>query len=338
MSKVKTGLMFAMVFSIGLASSGFAAYAKTLVVAAASNPGGLAVFVAQDKGFFAKNGVDVKVEIRNTGSALSKGLRAGEFDFAPAAFTNLPAALERGLNVRGIVGYVGAAYSKTTADKVMALVATKSSGINSVADLKGKKVAVTFGSTGDAWLLQALKEVNLTRNDVERINTRPPSLVSVLDTGSVDALVAWEPFNYRALKKVSGSKVIKRGGDLVCFCAYLHGKPDSVYKDEAATQKFVDSIAEAAAYVRNPKNKEEVAAIGTRFVNMTKEEVLSGLDYWVYDPRIGPNTAKAFNGAVDLLISQKKMKKKYDASKYLDSKFITSTMKRHPEWFADLGK
>ena len=338
MFKVKTGLMFALAFSIGLASSGIATYAKTLVVAAASNPGGLAVFVAQDKGFFAKNGVDVKVEIRNTGSALSKGLRAGEFDFAPAAFTNLPAALERGLNVRGIVGYVGAAYSKTTADKVMALIATKSSGISSVADLKGKKVAVTFGSTGDAWLLQALKEVNLTRNDVERINTRPPSLVSVLDTGSVDALVAWEPFNYRALKKVSGSKVIKRGGDLVCFCAYLHGNPDRVYKDEAATQKFVDSIAEAASYVRNRKNRDEVAEIGTRFVNMTKEEVLSGLDYWVYDPRIGPNTAKAFSGAVDLLISQKKMKKKYDPAKYLDSKFIESTMKRHPEWFSDRGK
>ena len=62
MFKVKTGLMFALAFSIGLASSGIATYAKTLVVAAASNPGGLAVFVAQDKGFFAKNGVDVKVE------------------------------------------------------------------------------------------------------------------------------------------------------------------------------------------------------------------------------------------------------------------------------------
>ena len=81
-----------------------------------------------------------------------------------------------------------------------------------------------------------------------------------------------------------------------------------------------------------------MAEIGTRFVNMTKEEVLSGLDYWVYDPRIGPNTAKAFSGAVDLLISQKKMKKKYDPAKYLDSKFIESTMKRHPEWFSDLGK
>ncbi len=90
--------------------------------------------------------------------------------------------------------------------------------------------------------------------------------------------------------------------------------------------------------MRNPANREEVAEIGTRFVNMTKEEVLSGLDFWVYDPRIGENTAKAFRGAVDLLIEQKKMKKPYDPANYLDAKFIQSTMERHPEWFADLGK
>ncbi len=311
--------------------------AQDLVVGAAGNPGGLAVFVAQEKGFFAANGVDVKVEIRNTGSELSKGLRAGEFDFAPAAFTNLPAALERGLDVRGVVGYVGAAFEKPTADAVVALVASGGSGINSVADLKGKKVGVTFGSTGDLWLIEALKEAGLTNNDVERINTRPPGLVSVLDTGGVDAVAAWEPFVFRALNKVKGSKLVKRGGDLVCFCAYLHGNPERVYKDEKATQAFVDAIAQAAAYVRNPANREEVAEIGTRFVNMTKEEVLAGLDFWQYDPRIGANTATAFEGSVQRLIAQKKMKKPFPAADYLDDKFIKSTMERHPEWFADLG-
>ncbi len=337
MSKIRTGLIAAAA-AVGFAASGFAASAQEVVIGAAGNPGGLAVFVAQDKGFFAKNGVDVKVEIRNTGSELSKGLRAGEFDYAPAAFTNLPAALERGLNVRGVVGYVGAAFEKDTADKVVALIASKDSGINSVADLKGKKVAVTFGSTGDVWLQQALKQAGLSTNDLERINTRPPSLVSVLDTGGVDAIVGWEPFNFRALQKVSGSKVVKRGGDLVCFCAYLHGNPDRVYKDEATTQKVVDAMSEAAAFVRNPANRNEVAEIGARFANASKEEVLAGLDFWVFDPRIGDNTAKAFSQAVDLLIEQKKMKKPFDPAKYLDSKFIRSTMERHPEWFADLGK
>jgi ABC-type nitrate/sulfonate/bicarbonate transport system substrate-binding protein len=339
MFKFKTGLIVAAA-AVGLMASGFAANAqqKEVVIGAAGNTGGLAIFVAQDKGFFSKNGIDVKVEIRNTGSELSKGLRSGEFDYAPAAFTNLPVALERGFDVRGFVGYVGAAFEKTTADEVVALIASEASGINSMADLKGKKVGVTFGSTGDLWLRQAMKEAGLGTNDLERINTRPPSLVSVLDTGGVDAIVGWEPFNFRATEKVKGSKIIKRGGDLVCFCAYLHGNPERVYGDEETTQKLVDAISEAAAFVRNPANRNEVAEIGARFANATKEEVMAGLDFWVFDPRIGANTAQAFRNSVDLLIEQKKMKAPYDPARYLDSKFVRSTMQRHPEWFADLGK
>ena len=55
-----------------------------------------------------------------------------------------------------------------------------------------------FGTySQDAWLLAALKQAGLGTNDVERINTRPPSLVSVIDTGGVDAIVGWEPFVFR---------------------------------------------------------------------------------------------------------------------------------------------
>lgn len=311
--------------------------AESLVVGAAGNVGGLAVFTAQEKGFFAKNGVDVKVEIRNTGSELSKGLRAGTFDFAPAAFTNLPAALERGLDVRGIVGYVGGSFSKPTTDTMVGIVAAPNSGVSKFEDLKGKKVGVTFGSTGDVYLIAALKRAGMTTNDINRINTRPPSLTSVVDTGGVDAIVAWEPFIVRTITKVKGSKLIMRGGDYVCFCALLHGSPDSVYKDEAATQKLVDAMSQAHAFVRNKANRNEVAEIGARFANMTKEEVLATIDFWTYDPRIGDNTAIAFKNSVTQLIAQKKMKKPYDPAKYLESKFIESTMKRHPEWFADLG-
>ena len=59
--------------------------AQQVNVGAAANVGGLIVFVAQAKGFFAKNGIDAKVVTRNTGPALTKSLNAGEIDFAPAA-------------------------------------------------------------------------------------------------------------------------------------------------------------------------------------------------------------------------------------------------------------
>jgi ABC-type nitrate/sulfonate/bicarbonate transport system substrate-binding protein len=46
------------------------ANADPIIVGVTSNLAGFAVLAAQEKGFFAKNGVDVKIEIRNTGSEL----------------------------------------------------------------------------------------------------------------------------------------------------------------------------------------------------------------------------------------------------------------------------
>jgi len=314
-----------------------AASAAQLKVGAASNVGGMEIFVADAKGFFAKHGLDAKVVIRNTGPALSKSLKAGDIDLAPAAFTNLPAALERGLKLRGVVGYLGAMYSKLTHDNNVGIVARPGTGIMSIKDLKGKKLGTAFGSTGDLYGRVLLRRNGLKKSDLKRINVRPPSHVSTLDSGGVDAMVMWEPNVTRALEKIKGSNLVVRGGGYVCFCALMHGTPETVYGDKKRTQAFVDAISEAAAYLRDPKNLDEVAKLGSRYVRgMTADLIKKTLKHVVYDPRIGPNTAKAFSFSVKELIAQKKMKKPYDPMKYLDFTFINSTMKRHPEWFKDL--
>lgn len=336
MRRLRTALMPAMAaLSVSLAVA--SATANELKVGAASNIGGMIVFIAQDKGFFAKHGLDAKVVVRNTGSALTKSLRAGEIDFAPAAFTNLPVALEKGIKLRGVVGYLGASFSKPYHDGNVGIVARSDSGITKAADLKGKKLGVTFGSTVDVYMRAYLKKAGIALGDINRVNVRPPSLVSILDSGGVDAIVAWEPNLTRALDKVKGSKLIARGGDNVCFCAVMHGNPDTVYKDKKRTQAFVDAMSEAAHYVRNPKNRDEVSKIGSRFVRgMTADLVKRTIEHVIYDARIGQGTAEAFKLSVKQLIAQKKMKAPYDPANYLDTSFIDSTMKRHPEWFADL--
>src|SRR5262245_66337834 len=122
-----------------------AAAAPQFNVGAVNNTGGLVVFVAVDKGFFAKHGIDGKVVVRNTGPELSKALDAGEIDFGGANVSNIPVALERGLNVRAIVGYVGGSYAKSTDDNMLGIIAHPDSGITKIADLDGKRVATTFG-------------------------------------------------------------------------------------------------------------------------------------------------------------------------------------------------
>lgn len=321
-----------------LMAAGSAMAAPKLNLGAASNNGGMIVFAGVDRGIFAKHGIDAKVVVRNTGAQLTKSLKAGQIDFAPAAFTNLPAALERGIKVRGIVGYVGASYSKPATDAMVGIAVRPGKGINSIADLKGKKVGATFGSTGDLYLRTVLSKSGITKANYRRINVRPPSLVSLFDSGGVDAMVAWEPYLTRMLDKVKGAKLVSRGGDHVCFCAGMHGDPGTVYRDKKVTQAFVNGMAEAAAWVRDPKNKAEVVKIGVRYVRGVSPELFARtIKYWTYDPRLGENTFKAFKFSVKQLIAQKKMKRPYDPKKYFDLTFINRTMKEHPEWFKDLN-
>jgi ABC-type nitrate/sulfonate/bicarbonate transport system substrate-binding protein len=310
--------------------------AQDLRVGAGKNVGGMIVFVAQGKGIFAKHGLNTKVVVRKTGAALTKSLAAGEIDFAPATFTNLPVALEKGIKLKGVVGYVGGHFNSPTSDGNIGIVA-RGKGINSVKDLKGKKVGVKFGSAGDLYLQEILRKNGMSKRDIKRINVSPSSYVSTIDSGGVDAVVAWEPSLTSALDKVKGSNLVSRGGGHVCFCAGMHGKPDVVYKDRKRTQAFVDAMAEAAHFLRDPKNADEVAEIGSRFLRGTAPSLVKrSIKHIVYDARIGGGTMAAFKASVKLLIAQKKMKKPYDPAKYLDTSFVDNTIKRHPEWFSDI--
>ncbi|MCH8076382.1 MAG: ABC transporter substrate-binding protein [SAR324 cluster bacterium] len=337
MTNIRTNLVVLAAAVVFATAGATGAVAQTIRVGAASNIGGMIVFIAQGKGFFAKHGLNAKVVVRNTGPALTKSLMAGEIDFAPAAFTNLPVALEKGIKLRGIVGYLGSHFNSSVSDNNVGILVRPGSGIKTINDLRGKKVGVAFGTTGDLYFLGVLKRAGMSKNDVTRINVRPPSHVSTLDSGGVDAMVAWEPNITRALDKIKGSTLLLRGGGYVCFCAGMHGKPEFVYEDRKRTQAFVDAMAEAAHFLRDPNNIKEVAEIGARFVRgMSPALVERTLKFVVFDARIGGGTKAAFNSSVKLLIAAKKMKRPFDAAKYLDTSFIDSTIRRHPEWFSDL--
>ena len=306
-------------------------------VGAVNDSGGLVVFVAVDKGFFAKHGIDGKVIVRNSGPEVTRALDAGEIDFGSANVSSIPVALERGLNVRAVVGYAGGSYTKSTDDNTLGIIARADSGISTVADLRGKRVGTTFGWMNDTYLVELIRKQGLGEAPVKRINTTPNGMITLFDTGRLDAAAVWEPDLTRILEKVKGSRLLVRGGDVVCFCAAMHARPEVLYRDRDATQRYVDAMAEAARFVRDPKNLDEISVIASRHVSGTETALIKRtLKYWVYDMRLGKNSMKAFDDAVRVLIAQKQMSQPFDPAKYYDTSFIERTMKEHPEWFDDL--
>jgi len=145
-----------------------------------------------------------------------------------------PQLLE-GLNVGAVdVGYVGeappifaqAAGAKfvyigndPAAPEAEAIVVPKDSPIKSVAELKGKKVALNKGSNVHYLLVRALEKAGLKYTDIQPVFLPPADARAAFERGAVDAWVIWDPF-LAAVEKQSQARQLADGRELVRNYSY----------------------------------------------------------------------------------------------------------------------
>ena len=92
-----------------------------------------------------------------------------------------------------------------------ALIARNGSGVNSVKDLKGKRVATPFVSTAHYQLMVDMKLEGVDAKGVQVMNMRPPEIAAAWERGDIDAAFVWDP----VLSKIKGNgKVIATSGDI----------------------------------------------------------------------------------------------------------------------------
>src|SRR5207248_11312063 len=74
------------------------------------------------------------------------------------------------------------------------------SSIQSPADLKGKRIALSYGTFGHVFVLTGLAKYGLSRADVTIVNLAGESVPDALAAGKIDAGHTWDPFLGQALK------------------------------------------------------------------------------------------------------------------------------------------
>ena len=92
-----------------------------------------------------------------------------------------------------------------------ALVARNGSGVNSIADLKGKKIATPFVSTSHFQLLYALNKAGIKPTDAQILNMRPPEIAAAWGRGDIDATFIWDPVLTQVKKN---GKVLTTSGEI----------------------------------------------------------------------------------------------------------------------------
>jgi len=161
------------------------------------------LWLGQVEGQWADAGLDVKATEFATGIELSQALTGGSVDVAimGGVTSNFPAQGQ---------GKIFMLNSRETA--TARLYVQGDSGIDTVADLKGKKVITTEGTTADIYLHRALEKAGLTRQDVTVVNAKMPDAVTAFIGGSVPAIALWVPFDLRVKEAGKGAKEIDNAG------------------------------------------------------------------------------------------------------------------------------
>jgi len=99
----------------------------------------------------------------------------------------------------------------TVAEYSYRIVARRSSGISTAADLRGKKIATSLNSSAHFYIVKTLREAGLSEADVTVVGVPPPEMPAALARGDVDAISIWEPASEKAAQALGTDAVILKG-------------------------------------------------------------------------------------------------------------------------------
>jgi NitT/TauT family transport system substrate-binding protein len=157
------------------------------------------IWLGQQWGTWAKHGLDLKLVPFTTGLELFQAMIGGSLDVLAtgAVLSNFPA--------RG----QGKAFLINNIEYATAQLWVRDEAIKSVADLKGRQISTTTGTTAHVFLDRALRGAGLDpTKDVQIVNQRMAEAVTSFVSGAVPAVALWTPFDQTVKKHVPGARKI----------------------------------------------------------------------------------------------------------------------------------
>jgi len=305
----------------GTGTTGEAGSGRTITIGYSAWPGWFPLKVAEEKGFFTKAGVDVKLRFFTDYVSSIDALTAGQIDGNTQTLNDTMAGVAAGQKAAIVVNTDFSAGND-------AVIVDKS--INSIEDLKGKTVAAEAGVVDHFLLLQGLESKGLSEKDIDFRGVLTDAAAAGFAGGQFDAVGVFAPFTTEALKR-PGSKVLFSSKDFPgSISDHIVLDSDLVAEDPADVQKIVDVWYETLAYIA--ANPDETTAI------MAKQAGVSPADYAGYakgtqlltaaqaqeafidspSPTSLPNTARKIN---PFLVSSGLTQKEADLTGLFDDSF-----------------
>ncbi|OLD99090.1 MAG: hypothetical protein AUG80_06245 [Candidatus Rokubacteria bacterium 13_1_20CM_4_68_9] len=289
---------FVLVLALVVAMAAGAATAQSparMVIATGVDPAFSQFYVAQEAGLFKKNGLDVQINTGPSGSGMVAFLVGNQINAGYGAE-------QAGITAHTIDKNVVIVAEGTTLLRWFSIVGGKN--VNSLDDLKGKRVGIAPGTGSEVFWLEVVKHLKLNRADYTIVNVEAPEMVAALERGNLDGFAVWEPWPTRAIMSVKGAKIVRDSQGIFTGRNFIYMNRGWIEKNRDAAERFMTSIAEANDVINN--HREDATQMVSKFLKLPPEITRELMPKLAFPLALTNDSVANVNIAMDQLIKMGK--------------------------------
>ena len=205
---------------------------------------GALIWIAEDQGYFAANGLKVNIKTYEAGVKAAKDLLAGKLDLATATDFVVARSILNGDDLRIICNICD------VGGETIKIAARKDHGIIQLSDIRGKRIGVALGSIGEFALDLLLVIQNIPIREIEKVDLSPSEQVDAISEGKVDAVITWEPFYSKISRELGANFVSWPIQSVQNYYWFLLGTSEGIRKRPQAIRNFVASLVSAENFMK----------------------------------------------------------------------------------------
>ncbi len=271
-------------------------------------------FVAHEKGFFKKYGLESDLKQFPAGNLGVEQIVAGQADFGGTTpFTPM------NLNEKG--ADIVAVAMHTDAPSTLKLVAK--ADVKSVQDLKGKTIGYQKGSIAEFLWKKVLTQNNLKAEDVKMVPVAATETLAVFQKGDIDAFILWEPFPSKAIEMMKDkAKILGNSSQVAKYSAKLYAVTSAKYADANpdVIENVLKALNDANAFFKS--NTKEAVDITAKWTKWDAAQVESFLKDSTYALALADDNKTDWNEQFDWFKSQGVLKTAPDFSKVYRPQYL----------------
>lgn len=203
--------------------------------------------IAYYKEYFKQEGFAVSLKINPDGKTSLEQVLNGDADIA--AVTGTPVVYS---SLQGKEFYILANIDHSV---IHFIAARKDRGITSMIDLKGKKVAVMFGTSGQFFMDSLLVLNKMEPTDLDIINLNGPEQLDAFVRGEIDAMFCWAPFPLQALERLGEQAILLPSAPIRPCSWVIVATKDFVEKNPDVPRRFLAGLLAAEKYIQQNRNQ-----------------------------------------------------------------------------------